>query len=399
MEKMRWGHQTWQRGTEIVLNVQRVPLKHAHSESLSFMNRRDTFALALASLGLPIRSFSASSTMQSSLQLIQAQIDNGTLHSAVLYVRRGDQVTQHAFGKAHPDSMFLLGSITKPLAVALPVMILVDRGELKLSDLAVKYLPEFNEGARTEITLEHLLTHTSGLPDQLENNHELRARHAPLSEFVKGAVRTPLLFAPGTHYHYQSMGILLAAEIVERATKTPLPEFLQQHVFAPLGMSHSALGLGRFKKSDMVTMQTEHAAPEAGAGDPKAREWDWNSDYWRNLGAPWGGAHSSAADVATFLRSLLHPEGKVLREETARLMTRDHTPTLEAHRGIGFVSGPGGLGKGCSPQVFGHGGSTGTLAWADPATDTTFVLLTSLPKNVSGSLLLYPVSDCISTSA
>jgi CubicO group peptidase (beta-lactamase class C family) len=364
------------------------------------MNRRDTLALTLAGLGLPIRARSATfSAMQTAIQIIQTQIDNGTLHSAVLHVRRGDQVTQHVFGKAEPDSMFLLGSITKPLAVAVPVMILVDRGELKLSDPAVKYLPEFSEGARKDITIEQLLTHTSGLPDQLENNNELRARHAPLSEFVKGAARTPLLFTPGTKYHYQSMGILLAAEIVERVAKTPLPEFLQQHVLKPLGMSHSVLGLGKFKKSDLVPMQTEHAAPEAGAGDPNARDWDWNSDYWRNLGAPWGGAHSTAADVAAFLRNFLNPDGKVLRKATARLMIKDHTPTLEAHRGIGFMVGPVGLGKGCSKNTFGHSGSTGTLAWADPATDTTFVLLTALPKNVSGSLILYPVSDLVSTGA
>jgi beta-lactamase class C len=359
------------------------------------MNRRDTLALTLAGLGLTVRARSATSAMQAAAQIIQTQIDNGTLHAAVLHVQRGDEVTQQVFGKATADSMFLLGSITKPLAVALPVMILVDRGELKLSDRAVKYLPEFSEGARKDITLEQLLTHTSGLPDQLENNSELRAGHAPLAEFVRGAMRTPLLFAPGTKYHYQSMGILLAAEIAERVTKTPLPEFLRQHVFGPLGMSRCVLGLGSFKKYDMVPMQTEHAAPESGAGDPNAREWDWNSDYWRNLAAPWGGAHSSAADVATFLRSFLHPAGKVMRKETARLMIHDHTPTLEAHRGIGFMVGPASLGQGCSAAAFGHSGSTGTLAWADPATDTSFVLLTSLPKNVSGGLILYPVSDLV----
>jgi beta-lactamase class C len=359
------------------------------------MNRRSLLTLIAAIAATKSHSASPAS-MQTALQIIQKQIDNGTLHSAVLHVRRGDQITQHAFGKARLDSMFLLGSITKPLAVALPVMILVDRGELKLSDPAVKYLPEFNEGARKDITIGHLLTHTSGLPDQLENNSELRAKHAPLSEFVKGAMRTPLLFAPGTEYHYQSMGILLAAEIVERVTKTPLPDFLQQHVLTPRGMAHTALGLGEFKKSDMVPMQTEHAAPESGAGDPNAREWDWNSDYWRNLAAPWGGGHSSAADVADFLRVFLHPDGQLMREETARLTIQDHTPKLQAHRGIGFMVGPASLGKGCSARAFGHSGSTGTLAWADPATDTTFVLLTSLPKNVSGDLILYPVSDAIS---
>ena len=336
--------------------------------------------------------------MQTAAQIIQDQIDKGTLHNAVLHVQRGNEMTQQIFGQAQPGSMFLLGSISKPLTAA-AVMVLVDRGELKLSDHAVKFLPEFNEGARKDITIEQLLTHTSGLPDQLENNNELRAKHAPLSEFVKGAVRTPLLFSPGTKYHYQSMGILLAAEIAERVTKTPLPNFLQEHVFAPLGMARSVLGLGSFEKSDMVPMQTEHAAPESGAGDPNAREWDWNSEYWRNLAAPWGGAHSSAADVSAFLRSFLHPDGKVLREETARLMIKNHTPTLEAHRGIGFMVGPTSLGKGCSARAFGHSGSTGTLAWADPATDTTFVLLTALPKNVSGRLILYPASDLVSAGA
>lgn len=77
-------------------------------------------------------------------------------------MQRGDQVTRQAFGKAQMDSMFLLGSITKPFT-AVAIMILVDRGELKLSDHAVKYLPEFNEGARKDITIEQLLTHTSGL--------------------------------------------------------------------------------------------------------------------------------------------------------------------------------------------------------------------------------------------
>lgn len=357
------------------------------------MTRRDTLALSLAAFATSARA--EPNAMQNVFQLIQAQIDNGMLQHAVLRVQRGSEVTQRAFGKATPDSMFLLGSITKPLTAA-AVMVLVDRGELRLSDAAVKYLPEFNEGPRKDITIEQLLTHTSGLPDQLENNAELRANHAPLADFVKGAVRTPLLFAPGTRYHYQSMGILLAAEIVERVAKTSLPKFLQEHVFAPLGMKRTVLGLGGFAKADMVPMQTEHAAPEAGGGDPKAREWDWNSDYWRNLAAPWGGAHSTAADIAAFLRCFLHPDGKVLREANARLMITDHTPKLEAHRGIGFMVGAVGLGKGGSARAFGHSGSTGTLAWADPATDTSFVLLTSLPKNVSGELLLYPASDSIS---
>ena len=223
------------------------------------------------------------------------------------------------------------------------VMVLADRGELRISDPVMKFIPEFSEGARKDVTIEHLLTHTSGLPDQLENNADLRQRHAPLAEFVQGAIRAPLLFAPGTKYHYQSMGLLLAAEVAERITKKRLRDFLASEVFQPLGMNRTALGMGTFQPADVVRVQTEHAAPEAGGGDPNAKEWDWNSTYWRNLGAPWGGAQSSAADVARFLRSFMHPEGKVLREETARSMIQNHTEGLGA--AAGWVSQWKGLAK------------------------------------------------------
>ncbi len=359
------------------------------------MKRRHALAPILAGICAPGGLHGAASdAVETVTRMIQKQVDDGILQAAVLQVRRGGRVDQKAFGRARLDSMFLLGSITKPLT-ATAAMVLMERGELKLEDRVVKYLPEFTEGMREEVTLKHLLNHTSGLPDQLPDNDALRARHAPLAEFVKGAVRTPLLFRPGTRYQYQSMGILLAAEIVERITQARLPDFLAAEVFRPLGMKRSVLGVGSFRKAEMVPMQTEHAAPEAGAGRPGARAWDWNSDYWRNLAAPWGGAHASAADVATFLHSFLQPDGKVLRPATAALMIRNHTPGLAASRGLGFMVGPAGFAPRCSARTFGHSGSTGTLAWADPASNLSFVLLTSLPARVSSERLLKPVSESL----
>ncbi|MFZ2279374.1 MAG: serine hydrolase domain-containing protein [Prosthecobacter sp.] len=361
------------------------------------MNRRSILTLLTGLAATKSHSITPD-RMQSAAQIIQQQVDAGILESAVLHVRQGKDTFQQAFGQAgNADAVFLLASITKTMT-ATGVMVLADRGELRLSDPAMKFIPEFNEGERKQITIEQLLAHTSGLPDQLENNTQLRSRHAPLSEFVKGAIRTPLLFTPGTKYHYQSMGILLAAEIVERLTKTPLPDFLAKEVFTPLGMTHTALGLGRFKLADTIRCQTEHAAPESGAGDPQAASWDWNSPYWRNLAAPWGGAHGSAADVARFLGAFMRPYAKMLREETIRLMLQNHTPGLSARRGIGFALEPEGFGKSCSQESFGHSGSTGTLAWADPATDTTCVILTSLPSRISAETILHPVSDVVAAT-
>jgi beta-lactamase class C len=280
------------------------------------------------------------------------------------------------------------------------VMLLADRGELALSDPVRKFIPEFSEGDRKLITIQHLLTHTSGLPDQLPENDELRKSHAPLKDFVARAVRTPLLFKPGAKYSYQSMGILLAAEVCQRITKQPFPQFLDEQVFQPLGMTRTAMGLGKFKISDTMLSQVEFSAPESGGDDAaSAADWNWNSPYWRGLGAPWGGAHSTGPDIAKFLELFLHPDGKVLKKETAASMIANHTPDLKDPHGLAWAIRPGSFGKACSGHAFGHGGSTGTLAWADPATDVTCVLLTSLPARVSNKLLLRPASDLVSEAA
>ena len=176
------------------------------------------------------------------------------------------------------------------------------------------------------------------------------------------------------------MGILLAARIAEVISGSDILTLVDRTVFQPLGMKHSAQGLGRFKLEEMVSCQMDGAAPESGGGDPKAREWDWNSPYWRKLGAPWGGTHASAPDLARFLGEFLGARGKVVKPETARLMIRNHNPKGFTPRGLGFGVGKGSGSPGCSERTFGHTGSTGTLCWADPASETICVVLTSLPR-------------------
>ena len=206
--------------------------------------------------------------------LIQSQVDSGDLTAATLAVNNGGEEFRRAFGEAQSeDAVFLIASISKPMT-ATGVMILADRGELSLSDPVNKFIPEFSEGDRKLITIEHLLTHTSGLPDQLPNNNELRAAHAPLSEFVAGAVQVPLKFAPGSEYSYQSMGILLASEVVQRITGLRFRDFLRDQVFQPLEMNQTVMGLAPFELEDVMTSQVEFAAAEGGAGDPSTRSWD-----------------------------------------------------------------------------------------------------------------------------
>jgi CubicO group peptidase (beta-lactamase class C family) len=293
-------------------------------------------------------------------------------------VQRDESFTRH-FGKAaSDDAMFLLGSISKPINVT-AVMTLFDQGKFQFDDRAKKFLPAFTGDGRDEVTIRHLLTHVSGLPDQLANNNELRKQHAPLTEFARQAMRTRLAFAPGARYQYSSMGILLAARIGEQVSGSDMLTLVERTVFQPLSMKHSAQGLGRFKLEEMVSCQMEGAAPESGSGDAQAREWDWNSPYWRKLGAPWGGTHASAPDIGKFLGEFLGARGQVLKPETARLMIKNHNPAGLTPRGLGFAVGKGSGSRGCSEQTFGHTGSTGTLCWADPASETICVVLTSLP--------------------
>ncbi len=320
---------------------------------------------------------------------IQAVTASGEVSAAALYVEQGSTRFAKGFGKARSENeVFLLASITKPMTAA-GVMVLVERGEIRLEDPVQKYIPEFTGGDRDAVTLRMLLTHTSGLPDMLPENEALRKKHAPLKDFVAGTCKTPLLFRPGTQCKYQSMGILLASEIAERVTRMPFREFLRKEIYAPLGMKATSLGLGGRKIADLAQCQVPNPNDD----------WNWNTPYWRDLGAPWGGAHASAADVAAFLKYFLTPSGKPLSVATARSMIVNHNHGLNKPWGIGFMIDPGTFGKGCLAKTYGHYGSTGTVCWADPEKNLICVLLTTKPADQSRAGLLGPVSDMVSSAA
>lgn len=350
--------------------------------------RRREFGLAMAAAAKGNR-------FEEAAGILSKAVSEGAVRAASLYISDAGRPYTRAFGEARAaDAIFLIASITKPMTAA-GVMTLADRGELGLDDRVSRFIPEFSGGDRSLVTIRHLLTHTSGLPDMLPENVELRKRHAPLDEFVERAIRTPLLFKPGSRVQYQSMGILLAAEVARRITRRPFPQFLEEAIFRPLGMKRTALGLGRFKIEDTMRCQVKQAPGLYGGGAPDTASWDWNSPYWRNMAAPWGGAHSTGPDIAQFLASFLKPGGRPLKPETARAMTVSQTGIPDQPWGIGFAVKPGSFGRQCSPKTFGHSGATGTIAWADPARNRICVVLTTLPLDASEKTILRPVCDLI----
>jgi len=130
-------------------------------------------------------------------EVLRAAVDAGTVTAAVLHVERRGTVFSAAFGRAgSADAMFLLGSISKPIAMTALMRLSAD-GKIALDDPVRRFLPACTGDGRDAITIHQLLTHVSGLPDQLPENERLRAAHAPLAEFVERALRTPSAVAAG----------------------------------------------------------------------------------------------------------------------------------------------------------------------------------------------------------
>jgi CubicO group peptidase (beta-lactamase class C family) len=313
---------------------------------------------------------------------------------AILVGRRGKVLPPHLAGRQGPepdakpirkDGLFLMASITKPV-IYTAAMILVERGQLNLTDRVTRYVPEFKEHGKDSVLVGHLFTHTSGLPDMLDNNAELRKKHAPIQTFLDAASKEAKpLFKPGTKLSYQSMGTAVIAEIIQRLSKQTIADFLKKELFDPLGLKDTALGSKGFDRDRLVRVEVQ---------DYQEREWDWNSRYWQELGAPWGGLYSTPEDFAVICQLMLGG-GKVgdvrlLAPSTVRMMTAnrldDYAELPEGIRrtqpwGLGWrlnhPGTPGSWGDALDRSVFGHTGATGTTVWMDPKADGFCILLTN----------------------
>ncbi len=311
---------------------------------------------------------------------LKSWVDDGRVEGASLLVRQQTKAGAHQFARNYgtargAEPIFLLASITKPMTAA-AVMTLVDAGELSLDDTVTKFFPRFKGEGRETITLRHCLTHTGGLPDMLPDDEMLRERHASLADFRDGAFKAPLKFKPGTSYSYASMGILISAEIAQKITGVPFSKFIDQKLFKPLGMTRTSLGL--MGRPNDQTVPSQAAPAKTDAGKKSWPGWNWNSPYWRNLGAPWGGALGPAVDIGRFYMEFMLERGTILKPQTEALMITNQSPPGVKASGLGFDLPPSVGAKTCGPRTFGHNGSTGTLSWCDPDSGTICVVLTSL---------------------
>jgi beta-lactamase class C len=309
---------------------------------------------------------------------------------------RGEIVAEHYAGNANEsspvtaDTLFPLASVTKPITAA-TALTLVDEGSLSLDEPVGRLIPAFRAGPapgtegvdptlerlRPTISARQLLSHTSGLPEDLGPRDTRYEAMVDLEEIVDQLSRLPLVFAPGTELRYSNAGFAVLTQLVERVSGRQLWDLTRERIFAPLDLENVFANPPRDVLPRVATLaDTRHV------GTPLET---YNGAYWRSLALPWGGLYGTPRDLARFASAFLPSGQPVLSRTLTALATTDQTlgvPGGVDSAQVRWESGRWGLGwevKGekrrhwtgelTSPSTFCHFGHAGTLLWGDPERD------------------------------
>jgi CubicO group peptidase (beta-lactamase class C family) len=244
-------------------------------------------------------------------EFVRRLAQRGQFNGSIAIAEQGRTIYQRGFGKANlttklaftPDTPTYLASLTKQFT-AMAVMMLMERHQLSYNDSLSKFFPEFPSYAQ-QITIRHLLNHTSGIPDYVA----LGLTHKGLTnqEVLSALVRQPAPhFTPGEKWEYSNSGYILLALIVEKVSGQPYRLFLKRNIFMPLGMNHTFVYDGTQPRPPI------HARGYNRFGD--------DSDY-DLLTYGEGGIYSSAADMLKWDQSL-YTEKLVMRATLAEAFAR-----------------------------------------------------------------------------
>jgi len=314
---------------------------------------------------------------------IREAITNHQCPGGVLWLEHRGATYHKAFGDRAQvpvrepmteDTIFDAASLTKVVATTPAVMLLVERGQVKLDASVQAYLPEFTGEGREAVTLRELLTHTSGLPPDIETKTDWHGQ----AEAIKKACAVKLQSPPGTKFKYSDINFFLLGEIVQRVSRTPLDIFVQREIYGPLKMTDTGF-LPPTHKLDRIA-PTEVVAGHPWRGvvhDPTARKMGGVAGH--------AGLFTTAADLARYARMLLHLgelDGvRLFQPATVRMMTGVQTPPgMAARRGFGWdidtaFSGP--RGDFFPTGSYGHTGWTGGSLWIDPFSGTFVIFLSN----------------------
>ncbi len=328
------------------------------------MNLRASGALlALALSTLPARAASPVSTPDLATyadKLLSSVYPAGQPGAAVLVQKDGRAVLRKGYGLANlelgvpaiPENVFEIGSITKQFTAA-AILLLQERGKLRVEDPITRYLPDYPTHGQT-ITIENLLTHTSGIPSYTglpEWYPHIREDMKP-ADLVALFKNKPLEFTPGEQWSYDNSGFFLLGMIIEKASGETYEQFIEEEIFRKLGMTHSRYG------------HPEEIVPLRASGYSKDDQGFRNTAFI-SMTQPYaaGGLMSTVDDLAIWARAL-QSERLLKKASLDRMLTAYHLKSgvsTQYGYGIGVLDFRG-------TRVLGHGGDingyTANVTWA-----------------------------------
>ena len=320
-------------------------------------------------------------TLSSVDSIIQSAISDGTIPGAVLIVGHdGRVIYRKAYGERAleprreamtPDTIFDVASLTKVIATTPAVMQLVEKGKVRLNDPVAKYLPEFAQNGKADITVRQLLTHYSGLDPDLDLKTAWEGKQTAYAMAMAEMPADP----PGAKFSYSDINFIVLGELVERVSGETLDEYAVRHIFAPLKMLHTRFmppATWRAKIAPTQYDENEHMLRGV-VHDPTARRMGGAAGH--------AGLFSTADDLAKYAQALLDSGDGILSALSVEKMTRpEQPPTAPVLRGFGWdIDSPFSSNRGDLFPVgsYGHTGFTGTSLWIDPTTRTYIILLTN----------------------
>lgn len=369
-----------------------------------------TLACAAQSLAAPLPQVAPAKVSMAAARLafidaaVNESIQKKELPGAVVLVaRRGGVVWRKAYGaralvpareEMTVDTVFDVASLTKVVATTTSAMILIERGQLRLSDPVSRYIPELKGEGRDRITVEHLLTHRSGYAPDFDLGDRWEGRE----EMLKRLYVEPLRSAPGARFVYSDIGMIVLGEIIQRVSGDPLDAFARKNIFEPLGMKDtgfrrpgdtSGVAVGRIAPTESVKRMRSYlgGTGDAGASGETMLRGQVHDPTSNRMGGVAGhaGLFSTADDLAVFCQMILnggeYNGARILSPLGVAELTRPRQVTEDGGaRGLGwdvnttFSTNRGDL---FPPGSFGHTGFTGTSLWIDPASETFVVFLSN----------------------
>ncbi len=312
--------------------------------------------------------------------IIEQGIQEGIPGAVLLVGHNGQVIYRKAYGHRalEPrreamtlDTVFDLASLTKVIVTTTAVMQLVEHGKVRLNDPVAKYLPEFAQNGKDDITVRQLLTHYSGLEPDLD----LKTPWVAKGTAYRMAFAETLDDPPGSKFSYSDINFIVLGALIEKVSGESLDAYATRHIFAPLKMLHTRFlppAAWRAKIAPTQYDENEHMLRGV-VHDPTARRMGGVAGH--------AGLFSTADDLAKFAQALLSGGGGILSAASVEKMTQpEQPPSAPVLRGFGWdIDSPFSSNRGDLLPVggYGHTGFTGTSLWIDPATQTYIILLTN----------------------